>query len=367
MFDRHLIFLVNLLQDVSILRPLAYLAAKDISCAISFLVSDKFVARDFGGKWMEEIHQICRETGGSATIYDFPFSALSYLSGKRGMIVAGSESSLSAHQTTHDVFRVAPSGFIKVTLQHGLECVGFMQSHDHNLKHGRNVTFAADIVCGWCDPSALRSLAPSERSKLYVTGPSIILNQLWKTKVEPAADQLSADEGLVCENMHSVRLSAQGDFKAQFLEIFMAFCARLREQGRRVSLRPHPGGQYVLKNAVALPDNVTLANAPIYKTDLTRYTYGISAPSTIVLDMVLAGIPTAVWTGGDWSFDAENYDGLTFVSSADEWMAFHRDAEVRPEMILARQGRYLSGLRIPTDPQDIYRRFATLLANGTAL
>ncbi len=43
---RHAIFIVNLLQDVNIVRPLAYLAAHELGRTVAFLVSDKFLDRD---------------------------------------------------------------------------------------------------------------------------------------------------------------------------------------------------------------------------------------------------------------------------------------------------------------------------------
>ena len=56
---------------------------------------------------------------------------------------------------------------------------------------------------------------------------------------------------------------------------------------------------------------MVLANNPIYRTNLGAYCYGVSAPSSVVIDMVLAGIPTAVWRDQDGMMDTRHYDGLT--------------------------------------------------------
>jgi hypothetical protein len=164
-----------------------------------------------------------------------------------------------------------------------------VQSREHVMSHGRNISFAADMVCSWFEAESLTSLTASERSKLYVTGPSFLLQR-------PAASEASEEVGgLVCENMHSVRLKASGDHKSSFMEIFFAFCAKLAERQQAVTLRPHPGGQYVLKNKVELPANVRINMDPVYRAGLKDFRFGISAPSTIVFDLVLAGVPVGVW------------------------------------------------------------------------
>jgi hypothetical protein len=148
------------------------------------------------------------------------------------------------------------------------------------------------------------------------------------------------------------------------MDIFFGFCRRLAARGESVTLRPHPGGQYVLKNKVALPANVELNMLPLYAIDLNDYGFGISAPSTIVFDMVLAGIPVAVWRDPAGVMDASNYDGLTEISTLDEWLAFERDVRLRPEMILQRQEAFLRRLKMPLDPAEVYRRLTRLIVAG---
>lgn len=357
---RSVVFLVNLVQDVNIIRGIAYLAARETDARIRFLVSRGFFTRDRQGIWKRQIAEMAQDLGADINAYDDAAEAFAALQGGAGMIFAASESSLSAHRGTSDVFRVAPSSYLTVTLQHGFECVGFLQNREHVIAHGRNITWSGDIVCSWSDRAELiTSTAASQRSKLYVTGPSTLLQ-----RPRPGADHPPVEGGMICENLHSVRLRASGNHGASFMEIFRDFCTDLARRDRGVTLRPHPGGQYVLKNNMALPDNVILNNLPIYNVDLGRYAYGISAPSTIVTDMVLAGIPTAVWTDPGGVMDAGNYSGLTRISTLEDWIAFERDADLRPDMILARQKRYLDGLGLLTDRDEIYRRFARLLFNG---
>jgi hypothetical protein len=150
------------------------------------------------------------------------------------------------------------------------------------------------------------------------------------------------------------------------MDTFFAFCERMAERQSEVALRPHPGGQYVLKNKVSLPANVCLENRPIFDVDLKSYQFGISAPSTIVFDMVLAGIPVAVWRDPAGVMDAGNYSGLTEISTLDDWLAFERDVRLRPDMILDRQETFLRHLSMPTDQKEIYRRFARLIVGALA-
>lgn len=355
---KRLIFLLNLLQDVNILRGVIFLAARETDAEIIFLVSRGFLKRDRQQIWQSQVGLLASQVGAKMYVYGQPSEAVAALAGRSGIVFAASESDLPAHHETSDVFRLAPPEYLKVTLQHGFECVGFRQSREHVMSHGRNVSFAADVICGWSDAATLTSLVASERSKLYVTGPPTLL------QVRGRPGNGAAGGGLVCENMHSVRLRASGDHKASFMDTFFAFCEELGSRGEAVTLRPHPGGQYVLKHNVALPANVQLDNRPIFDVDLSSYKYGISAPSTIVFDMVLAGIPVGLWRDPAGVMDASNYDGLTEISTLEDWLAFERDVQLRPEMILDRQAAFLQRLVMPLEPSDVYRRFARLMVAG---
>jgi len=349
------VFLLNLLQDVNIVRGLVYLTARETDADILLLVSQGFLKRDRLNSWQGEVAKLAADTGARIFLYGSPAEAVAALEGGGGIVFAASESSLIAHWETSDVFSAAPPSYVRVTLQHGVECVGFLQSREHVISHGRNVSFRADIVCGWMNAPALTSMAASERSKLVVTGPPTLLQSPGSFPHEPQ------NSGLVCENMHSVRLRSSGDHKTRFMETFFEFAAELERRNEGVTLRPHPGGQYVLKNKVALPPNVELNNRSIFDVNLKAYRFGISAPSTIVLDMVLAGIPVGVWRDPAGIMDATTYEGLTEISTLDDWLAFERDAVLRPGMLLERQRLFLARLPMPIDPAEVYRRFARLI------
>lgn len=348
------VFLLNLLQDVNVARGLVYLTARETDARIVLLVSQGFLKRDRQTSWQREVAALATDTGAELFLYGSADEARAVLDSGTGVIFAASESNLRAHVETSGVFAAAPPGYIRVTLQHGMECVGFLQSREHVMSHGRNVGFGADIICGWLEPEALTSLIASERSKLHVTGPPTLLQR-------PGSRPSDRQDGLICENMHSVRLNASGDHRASFMEMFFAFSREIARRGETLTLRPHPGGQYVLKNDVPLPPNVRLNNEPIYDVNLKAYRFGISAPSTIVLDMVLAGIPVGVWRDSAGIMDSSVYSGLTEISTLNDWLAFERDARIRPEMILDRQRSYLARLGMTLDAAEVYRRFARLI------
>jgi hypothetical protein len=352
---RSAVFLINLLQDVNIARPLIFLAARDVKLDTHILTTFEFRKYDKSGQWAREIAEIAAGAGATVRQIATASEAMHFLEGRGGALIAASESELQPHAPTHTILSLAPKSFLRITLQHGFECVGFLQSRDHDIAHGPQVTFAADIVCGWCHGKRLTSLAPSQRSKLVVTGPPAVL------QIAPSTGRVGrSGTGLVCENLHSARLNAAGDFKASFIETFTAFADMLARHRQRVSLRPHPGGQYVIRNKVKLPPNAILRNEPIYKVDLRDYYYGISAPSSIVIDMILAGIPVGVWRERSGVMDLGNYRGLTEIGTAQEWFEFSREAAHRPEPFLERQAAFLARQSMLTDAREVHRRFSEL-------
>lgn len=352
--NRSAVFVIDLVQDVNILRPLVFMATRDFGFDALLLVSAKFAARDVLGIWRSELEQICAETGARLELFQSDLDAHGHLTGQ-GLLFTASESHLQNHTSMHDLLRHAPPSYVRVTLQHGFECVGFRHSADHVRAHGETASFAADLVCAWSDCDQLPSLAPSQRPKVLVTGPTSVL-QMPAGSVQRGAGA----PGIVCENLHSVRFNNAAKIKTEFVETFAAFARTMAKQKRRVALRPHVGGQYFLKTQVPLPPNVEIENAPLYRLDLRQFSYGISAPSSVLIDMLLAQIPTAVWRDRAGDIDAGSYEGLASVSSAREWAQFARAAEDDRDSIVAAQRRFLERQEMPLDPRDVFSRFAQL-------
>lgn len=355
------IFLINLVQDINILRPLVYMASRDLDFRVSILVSGQLASRDLYGIWRDELQSMSSDANADLAVFENDWDAFGHLRG-HGIILAASESSLPGHHTTHAVFQYAPSSFLKVTLQHGFECVGFRHSAAHDRAHGQGITFAADLLCSWQPVEQQGSIAPSQRAKVVVTGPTAVLQAF-----QEPLDKLPNAPGLVCENLHSVRLNSTVELKDEFVGAFNEFSRLLARDGRSVVLRPHPGGQYALKNNLALPPNARIDNAPMYRLDLRQFAYGISAPSSVLIDMLLADIPTAVWRDRANGIDTDNYAGLTSVSSPQDWIDFASEAVIRPGRFIEQQRRFLADQNIPIEPRDVFNRFAAVLKAGSML
>jgi glycosyltransferase involved in cell wall biosynthesis len=355
---RTAVFVINLVQDVNILRPLVFMATRSFGFEAMLLVSSRFSARDLYGIWRAELDELCAETGARLEVYESEWQAFQLLKGT-GLIFAASESHLPNHVTTHDIFRLAPPRFLKVTLQHGFECVGFRHSAAHDRAHGQTVSFGADIVCAWQGPEFQTSMATSQRAKVHLTGPTAVLQQF-----TGPIKRGRGNAGVVCENLHSVRLNSTEDLKGEFVGAFEDFCRLLDRDRREVVLRPHPGGQYVLKNKVVLPANARINNAPMYRLDLRQFSYGISAPSSVLIDMLLAGIPTAVWRDQAGGMDADNYAGLTTVSSPRDWFEFSQAAIRDPAPFIEIQQEFLQRQQMPLEPQVVFSRFAELFQSA---
>ena len=356
--NRSAVFLIQLVQDVHVLRPLVYMATRDFAFDTLLLVSTKFSARDAFGIWRNELRQICAETGARVEYFEDDWDAHHHLTGQ-GLLFAASESHLPNHTTTHNLFRHAPPSYLRVTLQHGFECVGFRHNADHVRAHGRTASFAADLLCTWFGDERLSSMAPSQRAKVLVTGPTSVL-QMPASGVE----HIPGSPGLVCENLHSVRFKQGSGFKTEFVGAFAEFARLMALNGKQVALRPHPGGQYMLKNKIALPLNVRVENAPMYRLDLRQFSYGISAPSSVLMDFLLAGIPTAVWRDRRGKMDASGYEGLTILSSPRDWVEFAQAAERDPEQFLELQQGFLDSQQMPLDPRDVFSRYARLFQSA---
>lgn len=352
-----IVFLFDLIQDISVLRPLVRVLAAETPHRIVLLHSHKLARRDKSGVWRAELAELAAMAQAQLAEFDSARAVHEALQGNFGLAFSASETDLPAHEINHQAFRAMPSGFVRITIQHGHECVGFRQNLEQTLVHGDRVRFAADVVCGWGPLESMTHMVDSERPKFFELGPTMVLDRLLNRCREPDSETI----GLICENLHSVRMRTTGDFQTPYIETLRAFAASEAQVGRRVGLRPHPGGQFVLKNKTALPGNVELVNRPMYKTDLARFAFGISAPSSVLVDMALAGIPTAVWQDTDGRIDTSGYVGLARVGSVEEWTAFASDAVMEPGPILARQQEFLSRNHLAIDAATVRDRLLELV------
>jgi hypothetical protein len=342
-------FHFGLVQDVAVLRPVAHLAAGDPSKDIHLLVSPQFDSLDIDGKWFAEIQRLGSEIGSTPVTYQEAFDVLRLVGPGHGMIVAGSESDAKAHQKAHELFLAMPGRIRTVALQHGFECVGFLHNAKHDSTAGTNVRFAADINVAWFEPENLRSVSAREQSKIYVAGPPSMID------LPPRkAPEGGSRPGLVCENLHSVRFANAG-LRGTFFDTFTSFAKRLDLIGEKLVLRPHPAGQFTQRKGLAVPQNVELSDRPLYDMSLEDFAYIISAPSTILFDFVLAGVPAAIWADTQGQVDGSNFAGLPQVATVDDWWRLHWAARLQSASLVEKQEEALAGWRLPTRVADRYR------------
>lgn len=344
-------FHFDLIQDVSALRAIVRLASSMLVERL-LLVSPNFRNLDKDGIWYAQIERLANETGASILSYQTEFDVFQKLARRRGLCVAGSESDVRAHRSTHLLFQSLPPSFLRVTLQHGFECLGFLHNERHSAGFGRNIRFAADIIVGWFDRSRLRDVSESEAAKLYVAGPMSLIEE----RLEPDDRACEAYVGMVCENTHSIRFSSS-DMRRNFLEELGNLARRLRVIDKPLYLRPHPAGQFVAREGYKCPDGVLVEDAPLFDVDLGRLSYAISAPSTVLFDFVLADVPIAIW-GGD-KIDISNFAGLRTIHNGEDWWRFVSESVVNRGELLANQRQFLGQLGIP---DDVRQRYSTLLA-----
>lgn len=347
-------FHFGLVQDVAVLRPLALLARLHATTDVHLLVSHKFAEKDDEGRWLAEIDRLGAELGVTPFVYESVMDCLKVLGSGSGMLIAGSESDARAHQDAHELFKAVPGRIRTVTLQHGFECVGFLHNARHDATAGRAVRFAADIAVAWFDRQRMNAVAAGERSKIYVAGPQTMIDPPRRTE-----GRTTDLPGLICENLHSVRFK-DGEARQDFLSAFSGFAGRAEMVGQSIALRAHPAGRFTQRKGIHVPPNVTFSEAPLYDTDLREFAYAISAPSTILFDFALAGVPVATWIDPQGAIDASNFAGFAQVASVDDWWRFNFAARWDPATFIEKQDTFIAGLGIPADVRARYEQLLAL-------
>lgn len=348
--------LLNLIQDVAVLRPLAYLLADDLGWPPVLLVTAGFRRRDRLGTWQAELAAIARDTGGRLAAVDSPWQLWRELEGQRGALVCGSESDLPNHAETHSLLRAAPPGFTRITLQHGQECVGFLLGRAHRSRHGGSAGFAADILCGWLPAAQLSDLRPQARARLVHTGPSLAIAA---TSRRPLRPQRAAPGGersaLVCENLHSVRFGGRDTPVGEgFLAALHILAEALAARDLPLAIRPHPAGLWARGEAPALPGRVELVQEPSWRVAWDGFLHGVSAPSSVLFELLLAGVPVAVWQGESRALDTDRLRPLPLLSTPEELLAFDRRQRQGAPGTAANDA-FLARQNLGTDPAEAFR------------
>lgn len=321
-------FIVNLLQDVAVLRPLVYLAADEFNIQPIIFVTKAFQKRDVNGIWSKALFEISSETQATIIAISSDFHYWSLLTSyTRGFVITASESTLNNHKDTSHLIRITPKRITTITLQHGYECVGFLMNKNQIASHGSSIGFSSDIVCSWLPKIYLKDLRPFAGSRIVVTGPSIGITHTSKRSLYHNTKKRFFPKGcgVICENLHSPRVKSthnNSDEPHDFIKYIYQLSDRLSRHSRSLVLRPHPGGQYFLKKGFSIPSNVFVDTRPSYQVDWSEFAFGISPPSSVLVDLYLSGTPTAVWIDKNNLIDSSFYRFLPEFSDFDQIYKF---------------------------------------------
>lgn len=333
-----LLFVLDLLQDLEVLRPVME----------HFIGRDNWRVRILVSKWLmaqsSPLHDFFADCGIVPTVME----RQDILSGTPDPVIAASlvftasETNLGPHKVAHHIARQArKAGITAVTFQHGLENEGLTYFGEN-----KSVRFASEkiIVWGDIDPShaklcqdTLRKCLPMGMFRsLDRQMPSIELRQkLHHNKVVG-----------VFENLHWERYSES---------YRIAFIQNLIHTARRnldccFLVKPHPAGRWFSlsnRETSCLPGNVvTIDDKDDFLCQLSGTQLAglvdavITTPSTIAVDAAIAKVPIAVVAHEMQGL--ELYAGLDLLRSADDWTGFVKSCQVDQIPILQRAERFLA-------------------------
>lgn len=316
------IFVLDLIQDAEILLPLIRRAAAHDS-PFSLLVA--VTNRVLESHVWEGLATLFTNQRISWFNPQNPLEMGARFSREKSLLITASESSAPGHVFCHQACRIAPTNVLRVTMQHGFECVGFRHHMAHDLQFSTDIRFASDIILTWQHVEDLVDLHPAEIPKCKTVGviksfaeqATFLRERFWRRQgVREATVMTISNDVLLAENLHSVRFSAPTRYQN-----FLQFIDQLSNlQNMSLTIRSHPG-----KRTLERLENPSrrFLRGELEAESVAGFSYFVSPPSSIVLDAVLALVPAAVWSDNPNSGDCSNYRGLPIVSTSEDWVATH--------------------------------------------
>ncbi|MFL6678605.1 MAG: hypothetical protein ACJ8IK_09700 [Burkholderiaceae bacterium] len=309
---RRAVVLLDMIQDFEILRPLLVRAAGPGSpFDLIVAVSERLAASHLWTaiKSFLDVHEIRFFTPIG------PVDIANALGSERSLLLGAAESSAAAHAFGYTAFRTASPRTTRVSIQHGLECIGLRHHRAHDIDFSNGVRFASDLILTWIPNSALTNVHPAEAHKCVPVGvvkasserAATLLEEQWRSDGE-ATRHASRHRMLIAENLHSVRFRTPARYQ-RFLAFIEAVAA---DPGIDLTIRSHPASRTLEKRSGM--NNMTFLGGVLRADDLASFDSFVSPPSTIVLDAVSVGVRTGVWTDAAVHGDAANYAGLQIVT-----------------------------------------------------
>ncbi|WP_020408808.1 hypothetical protein [Hahella ganghwensis] len=313
-----LIFLVNLPQDIDLVKPLIDVA---IQKQLTFAVWTSLGAIK---SWPQIAQFIHSSEFDWRVLNDFPGDLSDQvLPSSTHTMLAVTETSLRPHQFSHNLVELAnKKGLYTATLQHGFENVGLSYSDDiHAISR---VSFASKKIYTWGEVDTLHDEVSScTRLKCFPVG---CPKPLHVDKSVPF-ERLVANKIAIgiFENLHWHRYS--DGYRAFFLDgidtVAKAFPDIL------FVIKPHAAGKWFTDRYLGTKpesDNLIVLNskdsrwcnlsAPQMLENLAAV---ITSPSTVALDASRVGLPTAVV--GE-CLELSNYSPLPMIRKDSDWLEF---------------------------------------------
>jgi hypothetical protein len=313
------VIVLDLVQDFEVLRPLL------LKCATSSAWSDTRVSVS---ELMATSH-IWKEVNRFLVALRIPWfhpigpvdvvNALGCGKGGKGVLITASESTARNHRFSHEVCRMASPRTVKITVQHGYECVGLRHHRGHDRAFPRGVRFASDYVLTWAHLDALPDLHPADRGKCIPVG-------VVKGFAEEVATGAEGGElpdrvpfpVLIAENLHSTRFVDPARYKR-----FHDFILDVNDGDFALTIRSHPARRTLQKGKHK--EALTFLTGDLRAKELRQFGIVVSPPSTILLDAVLAGVPAAIWSEQVDLGDCENYPGIPSVGDLADFAGLCND------------------------------------------
>jgi hypothetical protein len=254
------------------------------------------------------------------------FEAAAWLPQHSGVLFTASESSASGHDFCYHLCRLASPALLKVTFQHGYENVGLRHHISHNASYKKGIRFASDVIFTWVDKEKLVDAYPSELARCIPVGTTkkvasdalMVRNKRFNS-LAMTADSSSTESSqpitiLLCENLHSVRFN-----DVALREAFLSVMHQLHNSPRvRLKIRSHPGKRLLEQDEAF--KKFEFLTGELTGEALANFDLLISPPSTIILDAVLCGIHTLVWSASRQLGDLRYYSDLGSIDKSSDFI-----------------------------------------------
>ena len=334
--------LLDLAQDLDVLRPLIAAWRQDTRFELRVIVSDIALSRS------PRIIRTLLELGVVPSVVERVQALQGNDQSVRGLdvLVSASETTARAHRFNHQLTIAAKADGVRTyTFQHGLENIGLNYFDDVT---GKNIAFASDRVLTWTAPENLPEWVSAQtRNKAFAVGRSA---QVARVNVD--FPELSGRNVVgVFENLHWDRYTQS--YRDSFVRDLLAASAARPELV--FLLKPHHAGKYLAKpgKLEGHGSNVIVANPDDPKWEpytapavIPHCKCVITTPSTVALDAAELGVPVAVAAYG---LSLDVYEPLPQIQNMADWLAFIDSSLIGRDALLDKNDIFRQRTRLDGD------------------